>query len=72
MKIYVSRASEPYGTGVAKDYESLGDCVETLLNTENFGTFEPGVIVTKADDMTEEKCGEKCEYEVMIYDTWVE
>ena len=50
----------------------MQDCIDTLLETEDFGGFEPGVIVEKADDMTKDKCGEDCEYEIIIYDTWVE
>lgn len=50
----------------------MQDCIDTLLENADFGSFEPGVIVEKADDMTKDKCGEACEYEVTIYDTWIE
>ena len=72
MKVLVEKASDPFGRGQVKEYENLQDCIDTLLETEDFGRFEPGVIVEKTDDTTELKCGEACEYEVMIYDTWIE
>lgn len=72
MKVFISKASGSWGEGQVKEYENLQDCIDTLLETEDFGSFEPGVIVGKADDTTKDKCGEACEYEVTIYDTWVE
>ena len=72
MKVFVRKASDPWGEGQVKEYENLQDCIDTLLETADFGVFEPGVIVEKADDITKDKYGEACEYEVMIYDTWIE
>lgn len=72
MKVFVRKASDSWGKGQVKEYENLQDCIDTLLETADFGRFEPGVIVSKADDMTKDKCGEACEYEVTIYDTWIE
>lgn len=72
MKVFIRKASDSWREGQVKEYENLQDCIDTLLETADFGSFEPGVIVEKADDMTKDKCGEACEYEVTIYDTWIE
>lgn len=73
MKVFVRKASDPWRKkGQVKEYENLQDCIDTLLETADFGSLEPGVIVRKADDMTNDICGEACEYEVTIYDTWIE
>ena len=72
MKVFVRKASDSWREGQVKEYENLQDCIDTLFETADFGSFEPGVIVEKADDMTKDRCGEECEYEVTIYDTWVE
>ena len=73
MKVFVRKASDSWREGQVKEYENLQDCIDVLLETEDFGSFEPGVVVSKADDMTKDKSGcEDCEYEVMIYDTWIE
>ena len=72
MKIYISRASDSWGKGKVNEYADLQDCISTLLDTETFGDFDAAVIVSRSDDMTMEKCGTETEYEVMIYDTWIE
>ena len=72
MKIYVDKASDAWGKGKVKDYPDLQSCINELLETEDFGRFEPSIIVSKADDMTEDECGEKCEYKVTIYDDYIE
>lgn len=72
MKVFVRKASDWWRKGQVKEYENLQDCIDILLETADFGSFDPWVIVAKADDMTKEKCGETCEYEVIIYDTWIE
>ena len=72
MKIYISKASEPWGLGKVNEYSGLQECIETLLNNEKFGTFEPAVIVTKPCEMIMDRIGEKAEYEVIIYDTYIE
>ena len=72
MRIYVDKANETWGKGKVKDYPDLQSCIKELLETEDFGRFKPCVIVSKADDMTEDKCGEKCEYEVTIYNDYIE
>ena len=73
MKVFVRRASDGWREGKIREYYSdIGECIDALLNTEDFGSFDPSVIVSKADDMTKDKCGEECDYEVIIYDTWIE
>ena len=73
MKVWVHSASDSWRDGKIREYSDLKDCIDTLLNTEDFGSFEPSIVVSKADDMTKEKSGcEDCEYEVMVYDTWIE
>ena len=72
MKIYVEKASKTWGEGKVKDYPNLQWCIADLFETEDFGGFVPAVIVSKGDDMTKDKCGEECEYEVTIYDDYVE
>ena len=72
MKVYVSKTSDTWGKGKVKEYTDLHECITTLLETEDFGKFDPEIIVSKADDMTESKCGEKCEYEIEIYDDYRE
>lgn len=72
MKIFVRKASDSWREGTVKECDNFQDFIDNLLDTEDFGRFEPGVIVWKADDMTKYKCGEACEYEVTIYDTWIE
>lgn len=73
MKVFVRRASDGWREWEVRTYYSdIGECIDSLLINENFGRFDPSVIVSKADDMTTEKCGEECDYEVIIYDTWIE
>ena len=72
MKVFVRKASDLWRKGQVKEYENLQDCIDTMLETEDFGKFNPGVIVEKADDMTKDESGEACEYKVIIYDTWIE
>ena len=73
MKVWVHKATGGWREGQLKEYADLKECIETLLGSENFGGFDPSVIISKADDMTKEKSGcEDCEYDVMIYDTWIE
>lgn len=72
MKIFVRKASGSWREGVVKECDNFQDFIDNLLNTEDFGSFEPGVIVERADDMTRDKCGEKCDYEVTIYDDYIE
>ena len=73
MKIWVHKATDEWRKGQLKEYSDLKECIDKLLILENFGSFDPSVIVSKADDMTKEKSGcEDCEYDVMIYDTWIE
>lgn len=71
MKIFVRKASGSWRKGKVTECENLQDCIDTLLETADFGGYEPGVIVQKADDMTKDICGEMCEYVVTIYDDWV-
>ena len=42
-----------------------------LVLTGN-GRFEPGVIVARAGDITKDKSGEECDYEVTIHDDYIE
>ena len=72
MKVYVTKTSDEWGTGKVQEYSDLHECITTLLETEDFGRWEPEIIVSKADDMTEEQCGEKCEYEIELYDDYRE
>ena len=72
MKVYVSKTSDVWGEGKVKEYKDLQECIETLFATEDFGKCQPEIIVSKADDMSVEKCGEECEYEVEIYDDYRE
>lgn len=72
MKIYERKASKPWEPGQVGDYKSLQDCIDAIFATEDFGIFGPAVIVEKADEMTKDRCGEKCEYIVTIYDGWIE
>ena len=72
MKVFIKKASDSWEKWQVKEYENLQDCIDTLIETEDFGGFEPEVIVGKADDMTKDKCGTECEYEITIYDTWIE
>lgn len=72
MKIWVRKARDSWREGKVKEYDNLQDCIDNLLDTEDFGGFEPGVIVARADDMTKDKSGEECDYEVTIYDDYVE
>lgn len=72
MKVFISKTSDSWGEGKVKEYSDLHECITELLETENFGRWEPAIIVSKADDMTTEKCKEVCEYEIEIYDTYRE
>ena len=72
MKIFVQKASGSWREGIVKESDNFQDFIDNLLDTEDFGGFEPGVIVKRADDMTKDKCGEDCEYEITIYNTWIE
>ena len=71
MKFFVTRSSERRKDGEVREYDNLDECIETLLNTEDFGSFEPGLIISRADDFYPEKLKE-CDYEIEIYDTWRE
>lgn len=74
MKVFVRKASDCdlWREGQVKEYENLQDCIDTLLETADFRDFKPSLIVEKADDMTKNICGKACEYEVTIYDSWIE
>ena len=72
MKAYVKRASDHWGSGKVKEFKDLQECINTLLETEDFDDCTPSVIVSKADDMTKDKCGERCDYEILIYDDYIE
>lgn len=71
MKIFVTRSSEWRASGTVKEFEDLDSCINTLLETEDFGDYEPEVIVSKVSNPMFEK-EKECEYAVEIYDTWRE
>ncbi|MBO7664061.1 MAG: hypothetical protein J6U01_11920 [Clostridia bacterium] len=68
MKVYVQKTSQVWGEGKAREYSNLSECIDSLLDNEDYGRWAPSVIVSRADDMTTEECGEKCDYEILIYD----
>ena len=73
MKIWVHKASKLCREGEIREYSGLEECVQTLLDTEDYGSFVPEVIVSKANDIKKYISGcEECEYDVMIYDTYIE
>ena len=72
MKVYVERSSDPWGKGTVREYADLDECIETLLATEDFGKWYPEIIVSRPDDITVKKIGEKVEYEIELYDSWRE
>ena len=71
MKFFVTRSSKWRKDGEVREYDNLDECIETLLNTEDFGSFEPELIISRPDDFYPEKSKE-CDYEIEIYDTWRE
>ena len=71
MKVFVTKASKWRRDGEVREYESLEECIKTLLKTEDFGKFAPEVIVSEPDDFLLDNHKE-CDYEVEIYDTWRE
>ena len=71
MKVYVTRTSGSQFKGDVREYADLKECIDILLETEQFGKFEPGVILYKAGDMIPDYAKE-CEYEVELYDDWRE
>lgn len=76
MKVFVTRSSGFISDGQAREYENLEECVNTLLEKENYGKFEPELVISKPATLT--KLGflpgmeKDCEYVVEIYDTWRE
>ena len=70
MRFFVTRSSEWRSDGEIREYDNLEECIETILNTENFGMFAPELIISRPDDFL--KKSEKCDYEIEIYDTWRE
>lgn len=71
MKIAITKTSD-WDYCEVKEYNSLSECVEELLNNnENFPHFSPEVVVSHPDDITPKK-GQGCQYIVEIYDTWRE
>ena len=72
MKIFVHKASCTLDEGKVKEYTDLQSCVDEQLMTVDFQGWSPSVIVSKGDDTTKIKCGENCDYEVMIYDDYLE
>lgn len=71
MKIYVTRTSGSYFAGEVREYSDLKECVDTLLDTEKYGKFEPGLVIYRARESFEANAA-GCEYEVEIYDDWRE
>ena len=71
MKVFVTRSSGWSSEGEIREYKDLDECVETLLKTEDFGNFEPGLVISRPDDLRPER-EKSCDYEVEIYDTWRE
>ena len=71
MKIYVTRTSGSYFAGEVREYSDLKECVDTLLDTEKYGKFEPGLVIYRARESFGANAA-GCEYEVEIYDDWRE
>ena len=72
MKAYVERARDCYGEGKVKEYPDLTSCIEEELKAGDFHGWKPSVIVSKGDVITKDKCGEDCDWEITIYDDWIE
>ena len=72
MRVLITKTSSPWGEGEVKEFSDMKDCIETLFKTEDFGRFEPELVISKADDLTPEKGGVECEYEIEIYDDYRE
>ena len=71
MKVYVVRTSGSWFEGEVREYRDMKECIDEILEKEDFGKFEPGIIVYKTGDMDPENA-RKCEYMVEIYDDWRE
>ena len=71
MKVYVNRSSNGFNDGNVREYDSLENCVETLLETEDFHGWSHELIIAKPDDITPD-IGKDCKYTVEIYDSWRE
>lgn len=72
MKIHVERTSD-WHYGEIRDYDTLEDCINDLLEHENYGNNSPEVVVSKPNSETwvPEKA-RQCDFRVEIYDTWRE
>lgn len=63
---------------VVREYESLEDCVTTLLDTEDFGDWFPkGIIISRLDEYGEDDYGEDempsgCEWVALVYNSYIE
>ncbi len=72
MKVFVTRASKWLPDGEVREYKDLNECVETLLSNEDFKGFAPGVIISRIDDIILPERAKSCDYEVEIYDSFIE
>lgn len=75
MKVFVTKSSKSLIDGEVREYKNLEECVNTLLEKENYGRFSPELVIGKPETLERFMCTEEakdCKYVVEIYDTWRE
>ena len=73
MKIYITHTNTRFNEGEIRECESLDTCCASLIDTEDFGKFAPGLVVSKPDmDSPLEEKAKGCDWCVEIYDDYRE
>jgi len=73
MKLYVTAASDLCGSVV--ECESIEKYFDDVASTYDFGDWPPKIIVSDPKRYGRYTCPEeakRCDYIVMIYDSWIE
>ena len=71
MKVFVHKSSEWSENGEVREFESMKECVDTLLDSDVFVRFAPEIIISRINSITPDK-GKDCDYDIELYDTWRE
>lgn len=70
IKCFIERTSSLNWHDV-RNYNNLEDCVNDLLDHENYGNGSPELVISKPRKYMVEEA-QSCDYCVEIYDTWRE
>ena len=73
MKVFVHKTSGMRGQGQILESENLETLCNLLLNFQDFGRFQPELVISKPDmDCPYDEREKQCEWVIEIYDDYRE